>query len=259
MAGAVLGGLMLTLSGCEAPKTYETAFSQQTALVGNTHTYAATGDQVFRASKVTLVQQGFTVEQADAAAGLLKGLRIFDDPKNSKIAYLVTATVDITGVSASQTVVTVSASQQTILHKESHKYYHLLGLVPIPTGKEYQTVTRAEGNITGAGFYQDFFAAVGRNMASLPAANPAIHLAAGPGGVSEAGQPAPKSGAVSSPAELPTATSAPPPSSGEAQLVATAPATGPMPQPAGAALAAPLAAADAGAAAPAAAPAAAKP
>ncbi len=226
MAGTLLGAIVLTLAGCEAPKTYETAFSKHTALAGNTHTYAATADQVFRASKVTLVQQGFTVDHADASAGLMKGLRVFDDPKNKKIAYLVTATVDITGVSASQTVVTVSASQQTVLHKESHKYYHLLGLVPIPTGKEYQTVTRAEGNITGAAFYQDFFAAVARNMVTLPAANSAIRLATQSGGVSETGQPAPKSGAVSSPAELPTAAAAPPPAAGETPPASAAPAPG---------------------------------
>jgi hypothetical protein len=256
-----LGAALLTLGGCEASKTYETAFSQQTALAGNTHTYDATAEQVFRASKVTLVQQGFTIEQADASTGLLKGLRTFDDPKNKKIAYLVTATVDITGASSSQTVATVSASQQTVLHKDSHKYYHLLGLVPIPTGKEYQTVVRAEGNITGASFYKDFFAAVSRNMARLPSENPAIRLSAARPDMPavQTGQPPPKSQAVSSPAELPTATAAPLPSSGEAQLVATEPATGPMPQPAGATLAAPPAAADAGAAAPAAAPAPAKP
>jgi hypothetical protein len=210
-AVAGLGATLLTLGGCEASRTYETAFSQQTALAGNTHTYEATADQVFRASKVTLVQQGFTIEQADASTGLLKGLRTFDDPKNKKIAYLVTATVDITGASSSQTVATVSASQQTVLHKDSHKYYHLLGLVPIPTGKEYQTVVRAEGNITSASFYKDLFAAVSRNMAQLPSENPAIRLSAARPEVPAAptGQPPPKLQAVSSPAELPTAAAAP--------------------------------------------------
>jgi hypothetical protein len=260
------GVALLTLGGCEAPRTYETAFSQQTALAGNTHTYDATPDQVFRASKVTLVQQGFTVEQADVSTGLLKGLRTFDDPKNRKIAYLVTATVDITGASSSQTVATVSASQQTVLHKDSQKYYHLLGLVPIPTGKEYQTVVRAEGNITGASFYRDFFAAVSRNMARLPSENPAIRLSAARPEVPAAqmGQPPPKSQAVSSPAELPTATAAPLPATGEGQSAsATPPVSAAALQSAtadaGAALAAPAAAADAGAAAPAAAPAPAKP
>lgn len=212
LASALLSAALLTLAGCGSPKTYETAFSQGTALAGNTRTYDGTADHVFRASKVTLVQQGFTIEQADASAGLLKGQRIFEDPKNHKIAYLVTATVDITGASKSQTVVTVSASQQTVLHKDTHKYYHLLGLVPIPTGKEYQTVVRAEGNITGGSFYQDFFAAVSRNMASLPSDNPAIRLSMAPPDVTPAqtGQAVPMSQAVSRPAELPTASAAPP-------------------------------------------------
>jgi hypothetical protein len=213
LAGVLLCASLLTLVGCESPKTYESAFSQKTALAGNTRNFDAPADQVFRASKVTLVQQGFTIEQADASVGLLKGLRTFDDPKNKKIAYLVTASVDINGTSAQETVVTVSASQQTVLHKDSNKYYHLLGLVPIPTGKEYQTVIRAEGNITGSSFYQDFFAAVSRNVAKVPVSSPGMRLSAvrANGAASDVVQPPPKSDAIASPADLPTATAAPNP------------------------------------------------
>src|SRR5437879_1473682 len=223
--GVLLCGALLTLVGCGSPKTYETAFSQKTALAGNTRNFDAPADQVFRASKVTLVQQGFTIEQADASVGLLKGVRTFDDPKNKKIAYLVTASVDISGTSGEETVVTVSASQQTVLHKDSNKYYHLLGLVPIPTGKEYQTIVRAEGNITGASFYKDFFAAVSRNVAKMPISNPAMRVSAARanGATSDVAPPPPKSDAVTSPAPWPTATAAPmPPATAPAAMTAAA-------------------------------------
>jgi hypothetical protein len=65
-------------------------------------------------------------------------------------------------------VVTASASQQTVLHKDSEKYYHLLGLVPIPTGKDYQTIVRKEGNITDPVFYKDLFEALAANLRKRP-------------------------------------------------------------------------------------------
>lgn len=160
---AVVGSV--GFAGCSTPKGYEKAFSQSTALAGNTHSFAASIDQTFRTIKVTLVQRGFTIEQADAQSGLIRGARSLEDSKNPKLAYLITTTVDVSGTpSGDATVVTLSASQQTVLHKDSNKYYKLLGLVPIPTGKDYQTVVRREGNIGSAQFYKDFFEAVDQNL-----------------------------------------------------------------------------------------------
>jgi hypothetical protein len=155
----------ICLSGCSSRTGYTSAFAGSTALVGNSHRYDANPDQTFKTVKITLVQQGFTIEQADAINGLIKAARAMQDPKDKKISYLVSASVDITGApSGDATVVTASASQQTVLHKDSEKYFHLLGLVPIPTGKDYQTVVRKEGNITEAGFYKDLFAAIANNI-----------------------------------------------------------------------------------------------
>lgn len=44
------------------------------------------------------------------------------------------------------------------------KYFHLLGLVPISTGREYQTVVTKEGNIATDGFSEDFIAAVAKTL-----------------------------------------------------------------------------------------------
>jgi hypothetical protein len=159
-----------TLSGCAAQTGYTSAFANSTALAGNSRRFSATPDQIFKTVKITLVQQGFTIEQTDAANGLIKGVRALEDQKNKKISYLITTSVDVTGApSGDATVVTASASQQTVLHKDSEKYFHLLGLVPIPTGKDYQTIVRKEGNITDASFYRDLFAAVESNLPKAPA------------------------------------------------------------------------------------------
>jgi hypothetical protein len=168
-AAMALGAL--TLSGCSSQSGYSKAFSEKTALTNNSHTFAAPADQAFRTVKITLVQQGFTIEQADIANGLIKAARTFEDPKQTKYSYLVTTSVDVTGTpSGTESVVTMSAGQQTILHKDSEKYFHLLGLVPIPTGKVYQTIVTKEGNVIDKSFYVDFFADVGRNIALYAAA-----------------------------------------------------------------------------------------
>jgi hypothetical protein len=159
-----------TLSGCASQTGYKSAFANSTALSGNSRRFSATPDQTFKTVKITLVQQGFTIEQTDAANGLIKGVRALEDPKNKKISYLITTSVDVTGApSGDATVVTASASQQTVLHKESEKYFHLLGLVPIPTGRDYQTIVRKEGNITDTSFYKDLFATIESNLPKAPA------------------------------------------------------------------------------------------
>jgi hypothetical protein len=155
---------------------YEQAFSAQSSLVGNSREFDAAADQTFRTVKVTLVQQGFTIEQVDLATGLIKAVRSLQDPNKSAYAYLITVSVDVTAQpSGKATTVSVAASQQTVLHKDSEKYFHLLGLVPIPTGREHQTVVTKEGNIDKAAFYNDFFTSIQKNLhsAALAAAAPA--------------------------------------------------------------------------------------
>ena len=194
----------LTLPGCSTPTGYEKAFSTTTALSGNSRSFAAPTDDVFRAVKVTLLQRGFTIEQADLQSGVVRAVRSLEDPKDPKLAYLVTATVDISGSPGGDaTMVTASANEQTVLHKDSNKYYHLLGLVPIPTGKDYQTVVRKEGTIGNPQLYKDFFDAVEKNLKNpavvtharsethtLPETHappvPAAHLAAAPSAATHA-------------------------------------------------------------------------
>jgi hypothetical protein len=168
---ATLGAVVLT--GCATPTGYDKAFAQSTALSNNVHSFTAPTDQVFRAAKVTLVQRGFTIEQADVQSGLIRAARSLQDAKDPKLAYLITGTVDVSPAPTGHaTIVTVSASEQTVLHKESRTYYHLLGIVPIPTGKDYQTVVRREGNISTKQLYDDFFDALEKNLQTTAVTSP---------------------------------------------------------------------------------------
>jgi hypothetical protein len=222
---------VVALVGCGNHTGYEKAFSAQSALAGNSHEFDAGADQTFRTVKVTLVQQGFTIEQVDVAAGLIKAIRSLQDPKRSAYAYLITASVDITGQpSGKSTTVTVAASQQTVLHKDSEKYFHLLGLVPIPTGRVHQTVVTKEGNIDTAAFYSDFFESIHRNLHAAAMAAAVAPLEANPAAASGSGADAARTNptpnapaAVAPPATEPVAvidSSAPP-----TPITASAPAT----------------------------------
>jgi hypothetical protein len=53
----------------------------------------------------------------------------------------------------------------------------LLPIIPIPTGRKYETVVTGEGSILGGNFYAEFFAAVDRNLAAPPEAPELAHYA----------------------------------------------------------------------------------
>jgi hypothetical protein len=230
----VIGAIIL--GACGGPKGYEKAFSAQSALVGNSQEFTAPADQTFRTVKVTLVQQGFTIEQIDAASGLIKAVRSLQDPKKADYAYLITATVDVTGqASGRSTTVTVAASQQTVLHKDSEKYFHLLGLVPIPTGRDHQTVVTKEGNIDKAGFYNDFFATVHKNLNAAALANAApseaIATPLPPPSVTTARAFPAESTAAPLPTPAVDTAAAPPPVADRAAVAAPPPSTPVTPSP----------------------------
>jgi hypothetical protein len=156
----------LLVAGCADQTGYQKAFSEKAALIGNSHSVSAPADLSFRTTKVVLVRQGFTIEQADMNSGLIKAVRDLQDPDDQNVSYNITATADVTGGAAGgDTVVTLSASQQTVLHREWRDWWHLLWIIPLfPIGTEYQTVVTKEGNITDVAFYQDFFNQIDKTL-----------------------------------------------------------------------------------------------
>ena len=156
------------LAGCASQNGYQKAFSDQTAIVGNSRSFNAQADHTLRTVKQTLVRQGFTIEQADISTGLIKAVRNLQDNSDKDVSYNINVSADVTGSSTDTCIVTVAASQQTVLHREWHTWWHLLWIIPIiPTGVEYQTVVTKEGNVTDVAFYKDFFASVDKAL-SLP-------------------------------------------------------------------------------------------
>lgn len=166
----VLAGALALAGGCASNNAYQKAFSAESAIKGNNQVFPAPQDQTFRAVKMTLIRQGFTIEQADITSGLVKAVRNYQDPGDKTISYNIIATADVTA-DDQESVVTLAASQQTVLHREWHTWWHLLWLIPLfPTGVEYQTVVTQEGNVTDPAFYKDFFASVGTTVAANAAA-----------------------------------------------------------------------------------------
>ena len=81
-----------------------------------------------------------------------------EDKEDADFSYNIHASLDISEEAGGQSTVSLAASQQTILHRATYTWWHLLWILPIiPTGKEYQTIVVKEGNITDPGFYTDFF------------------------------------------------------------------------------------------------------
>ena len=150
---------IMSLAGCAGNQQgYQKAFDSQNALTQNQCAFSQPCDSVFKIAKQTFSQQGFTIESADIKSGIIKAVRNMQDKENPEISYNIHVSADISEVVGSETTISLAASQQTILHRKSTTWWHLLWILPvIPTGTEYQTLVIKEGNITEPGFYIDFF------------------------------------------------------------------------------------------------------
>jgi hypothetical protein len=150
---------VLALSGCSGNQQgYRKAFDSNYALTQNQVSFSQPSEAVFKIVKQNLTQQGFTVENADLKSGVVKAVRNMADKNDSEISYNIHFSADISEVAGGDTTVSLAASQQTILHRSTTTWWHLLWILPIiPTGTEYQTLVVKEGNITDPGFYTDFF------------------------------------------------------------------------------------------------------
>ena len=150
---------IMIITGCaNNQQAYQKAFDSQHSLTHNQCTFTQPPESIFKIVKQILIQQGFTIESADSKSGIVKAVRNMPDKENPEISYNINTSVDISEVTESETNVSVAASQQTILHRATTTWWHLLWIIPIiPTGTEYQTLVIKEGNITEPGLYTDFF------------------------------------------------------------------------------------------------------
>jgi hypothetical protein len=149
---------IMTLIGCATQQEYQKAFDSQHSLTQNQCTFKQSTDSIFMIAKQVFIQQGFTIENADLKSGLIKAVRNMQDQENKEFSYNIHVSADISEEAGAQSTVSLAASQQTVIHRSTTTWWHLLGILPIiPTGTEYQTLVVKEGNITEPGFYTDFF------------------------------------------------------------------------------------------------------
>jgi hypothetical protein len=158
----------LLAAGCASNDGYRQAFSEKGVIQGSNHAVSADETPTLRAAKMTLVHQGFAIENVDFKAGIIKATRNFPDDGNKNISYNIVATVDVAPNGRGTSLVTLAATQQTVLHRERYDWWHLLWVLPLfPVDTEYQTVVTREGNVTDPVFYSDFFAAVDKSLTNV--------------------------------------------------------------------------------------------
>ena len=170
------------LAACAGSRGADQALTDTKSVVrGNSHAFQAPRDVTLRVVTGTLVEKGFAIEQTDAAMGLVKATRNLTDPKDPNLNYHVTATAYVSsGPDGRSSVVDLAASQQTVLYRQGHTWtlLPLLPIIPIPTGRKFETVVTGEGSIREGNFYAEFFDAVARGLANASTFN-VTTLAAG--------------------------------------------------------------------------------
>jgi hypothetical protein len=172
IAHIALTSTLMCLVACATSSADKALTDTRSAVHGNTHAFQAPRDLTLRVVTGTLVEKGFAIEQTDSAMGLVKATRNLTDPKDPNTNYHVTATAYVSsGPDGRTSVVDLAASQQTVLYRHGHSWtlLPLLPIIPIPTGRKFETVVTGEGSIQEGSFYAEFFNAVERGLANATA------------------------------------------------------------------------------------------
>jgi len=152
---------LIALFGCATTNDHHLAFSEKTALTGNSDSFDLSANQTMAASKAVLIKQGFTIDSVDVTSGIVKANRNLQDPDDQEYAYHITVSGLLVEEGPRRTLMTLSATQQTILHKKYTTWWKLLWMIPLfPVETKYETIVVKEGNIEEKRFYSDFFKAV---------------------------------------------------------------------------------------------------
>jgi hypothetical protein len=151
IARIALTATLICLTACATSSADKALTDTRSVVHGNTHSFQAPRDLTLRVVTGTLVEKGFAIEQTDSSR---------PDGRTS--------------------VVDLAASQQTVLYRHGHSWtlLPLLPIIPIPTGRKFETVVTGEGSIQEGNFYAEFFNAVERGLANASAYS-ATTLAAG--------------------------------------------------------------------------------
>jgi len=172
----------LLAAGCAGNnEAYRQAFAAKSAPAGNGHVVNAPQEQALRAAKLLLARQGFAIDSVDSAAGIIKASRGMQDYSNDALTYDIAATVDVSERSSNSSIVSLAASQKSILHRSWHEWWHLLWIIPLfPIGTQYENTVVAEGDVTDPAFYQAFFTNLDQSLAMTPGGQPDNAVTAAP-------------------------------------------------------------------------------
>jgi hypothetical protein len=156
-----LACLLFFVSACSTPSTYESAFSEQHQIKGNTESISAPMDAAWGCVLEVMATRGWLIQQADTKSHLILAHREMRDKEDKDLSHSITATVTLVSTTDQTTQVIAAANMTTELHKKSYTWWHLLWLIPIfPTGSEYTTVVVNRDTVHNPQLYHDFFTAV---------------------------------------------------------------------------------------------------
>jgi|CXWL01.1.fsa_nt_gi hypothetical protein len=153
--------LLLFGSACSSVPTYESAFSPQHEIKGNSDSIAAPMDVTWGSVLEIMAQRGWIIQQADTKSHLILAHREIRDKEDKDLSYAITVTVTLISTNEQTTQVIAAANQTTEIHRKEYQWWHLLWLIPIfPIGTEYSTVVVSRDTVHAPQLYQDFFSAV---------------------------------------------------------------------------------------------------
>lgn len=156
--------ILALLTGCAANDGFKKGLSDSAVSQASSRTLQTTADNALRSSKLTLISKGFSIDSIDTLSGIIKSSRKLPDEKDKDLSYRISAVVDVTGNGA-ESIVTLAANQQTVLHRTVRTWWKLLWILPLfPVETEYRQDILKESDIVDPVFYNDFFNALSKNL-----------------------------------------------------------------------------------------------
>ncbi|MGH8457436.1 MAG: hypothetical protein ACRETE_10650, partial [Stenotrophobium sp.] len=181
--GLLVAGILVLLAGCAASGDYRKAFDEAKSLHGNSQVYAAPADRAQRAVIGAYIKNGFTIKQAQQ--DVITAERTIQDSGDADMSYIITSSAVVAPLDVNSTSVSLSANQQSVLHRKTYDWWHLLWIIPLfPVGTEYQTVVTSESTVDDPAFYSGFLKELNKTLppekpaaVSAPASPAAVGMA----------------------------------------------------------------------------------
>ena len=151
------------ISGCAGP-AYKQIFREKPA--HNFKDYSSSQDTLFKAVIKTVLARKFIIEEEDEEKGFILAKRFFQKGKNT-IVVLVQAKVTSFGKNISTLYINALETTEKVYVADRTRFFLFIIPLPYGGGKEAHKVKEGEKIIEDKGFYEDFFAAVDKEIVLL--------------------------------------------------------------------------------------------